>query len=181
MKQMDENSFSLPRPNFETTAANKYIVRYAQVKQQNKDRTYCQISLVGGVAKRQARRKLEKIPHNVNINVYAKKWKNKNHKYCKVFGFVDRENSDENLAPKFCKAIFFKDSSLNSQPFIPSTLKESETLSTPDVSSTDKSSDFRKKSRQGLQYKFNQADIKCIIATKINIRRVDQVTYKIYH
>ena len=60
----------------------------------------------------------------------------------------------------------FEDSYLNSHPFIPSTPKESETLSTPDVSSTDQSSDIRKRSRQGLQYKFNQADIKHIIGNK---------------
>ena len=69
---------------------------------------YCQICLVGGAAKHQARRKLKKILDNVNFKVYAKKWKNKNHNYYKVFGFVDRENSDENLAHKFCKAIFSK-------------------------------------------------------------------------
>ena len=127
---------------------------------------YCQICLVGGAAKHQARRKLKKNLDNVNFKVYAKKWKNKNHNYYKVFGFVDRENSDENLAHKFCKAIFFKDSYLNSQPFIPSTPKESEISSTSDVSSIDQSSDFRKRSRQGLQYKFNQAYIKCIIGNK---------------
>ena len=76
----------------------EYIVRYA----------------FGCVAKHQARRKPEKVSDNINFKVYAENYKNKNHKYNKVFGFVDCENSHKKLAQKFCKGTFFKDSYLNS-------------------------------------------------------------------
>ena len=47
-KQMDENSSSLRRPKFETKGTNK-------------NRIYCQICLLGCVAKHQATSKLEKF------------------------------------------------------------------------------------------------------------------------
>ena len=136
---MDENSFSLPRPKYEKKVANK-------------DRIYFQISLVSRASKRQTRRKLENISDNVHFKVWAEKWKNKKHKYNKIFGIVvDWGNSDKKLAHKSCKGTFFKYFYLNSQPLIPSTPKESEVLLTLDVSSTDQS--LRKSSRESLQYK----------------------------
>ena len=107
---MDENSFphqdKILKQRLLTNI--EYIVKYA----------------FGCVAKHQARRKPETISDNVNFKVCAENQKNKNHKYNKVFGFVDCENSDK-LARKSCKGTFLKDSYLNSQPPIPSTLKES--------------------------------------------------------
>lgn len=41
------------------------------------------------VAKHQARRNLEKIYNVVNSREYVEKWKDRNYKYNKVFGFVD--------------------------------------------------------------------------------------------
>ena len=72
---MNENSVSLPRPKLET-------------KDTNKDRIYCQICLVGCVAKHWARLML-KMSDNVNFKAYVEKWENKNCKYNKVSGFVD--------------------------------------------------------------------------------------------
>ena len=55
---MDENSVSLPRPKFD-------------IKGTNKDRIYCQIRLVGCLAKHEARRSLEKNSDDINFKAYA--------------------------------------------------------------------------------------------------------------
>ena len=106
---MDENSFPHQDKSLKQRLLTniEYVVRYA----------------FGSVAKHQARRKPETISDNANFKVYGENQKNKNHKYNKVFGFVDCGNSDK-LARKSCKGTFLKDFYLNLQPPIPSTLKE---------------------------------------------------------
>ena len=78
IKQLDANSVSLPRQKFETKGTTK-------------DRIYCQICLVGCVAKHQAKCKLENSS-SVIFKVYAEKWKNKAWKCNKVFSLVDWRN-----------------------------------------------------------------------------------------
>ena len=114
---------------------------------------------------------------------------NKNHKYDKVFGFVNWENSDKKLTNKSCKGSFFKGSYIKSQSLIPSTPKESEALLKTDVSSTDQSLGLRKSSRQSQQS--NQTERKYIICNKdrytngrldhlqnISLKRAVDGTYK---
>ena len=97
---MDENCVFLSKTKFKSKVANK-------------DRMYCQIYLVGCVAKHQARRELD----NVNFKVYVEEWKNNNYKYKKSIWLRILENSDKKLAHESCQDTFFKCSYLNSYTY----------------------------------------------------------------
>ena len=65
--------------------------------------------------KHKGRSKLEKITDLASFTFYSEKWKSVDHKYNKVLGFEDWNNTDEKYAHKACKDTFFKESFLNSQ------------------------------------------------------------------
>ena len=90
---MDGKNASLPKPKFETRIIEK-------------DRLYCQICFVSCSKKYKGRSKLEKITDLASFKFYSKKWKSVDHKYNKVFGFVDWNNTDEKYAHKACKSTF---------------------------------------------------------------------------
>ena len=99
---MDGKNASLPKPKFETRVIEK-------------DKLYCQICFVSCSKKPKERSKLEKITNLASFKFYSENWKSVDHKYNKVFGFVDWNNTDKNYAHKACKSTFFKESFLNSQ------------------------------------------------------------------
>ena len=92
---MDMKNASLPKPKFATRVIEK-------------DRLCCQICFVGYLKKHKGRSKLEKITDLASFKFYPEKWKSVDHKYDKVFGFVDWNNTDEKYAHKACKSTFFK-------------------------------------------------------------------------
>ena len=98
---MDRKNASLPKPKFETIVIEK-------------DRLYCQTCFLSCLKEQKGRSKLEKITDIASFKFYSEKWKRVDHKYSKVFGFVDWNNTDEKYAHKACKSTFCKESSLNS-------------------------------------------------------------------
>lgn len=101
IKQIDENSVSLPRPKFGTKVANM-LRMYRHAKNVLSNILSDIPSYTKCVAKRQVRRKLEKISDIVNSREYVEKQKNRNYEYNTVFHFIDWKNNDKNLAHKSC-------------------------------------------------------------------------------
>ena len=149
---MDGKNTSLPKPEFETRVIDK-------------GRLYCQICFVGCLKKHKGRTKLEKITDLASFKFYSEKWKSVGHKYNKIFGFVDWNNTDEKYAHKACKSTFFKESFLNSQQLTENVPTENGTLSTPSpsIETVSQPTSVQKSTRQNLLYKFNQIEEKCMI------------------
>ena len=108
---------------------------------------------------------MEKKTDLASFKFYSEKWKSVDHKYNKVFGFIDWNNTDEKYAHKACKSTFFKESFFNSQRLTENSPNENDTLSTPTPSVQTESQPTRvwKSTRQNLLYKSNQIERKCII------------------
>ena len=108
---------------------------------------------------------MEKITDLASFKFYPEKWKSVDHKYNKVFGFVDWNNTDEKYAQKTYKSTFFKESFLNSPRLTKNSPNENDTLSTPSpsVQTESQPTSVRKSTRQNLLYKSNQIERKCII------------------
>ena len=83
---------SLPKPKFETRVIEK-------------DALYWQMCFVSSLEKHKGRRKFEKITDLASFKFYSEKWKSVDHKYNKVFGFVNWNNTDEKYA-HFLKNLF---------------------------------------------------------------------------
>ena len=149
---MDGKTASLPKPKFETRVIEK-------------DRLYGQICFVSCSKKHKGQSKLEKITDLASFKLYSEKWKSVDHKYNKVFGFADWNNTDEKYAHKACKSKFFKESLLDLQRLTESSPNENDTLSTPSpsVQRESQSTSVWKSTRQNLLYKSNQIERKCII------------------
>ena len=108
---------------------------------------------------------MEKITDLASFKFYSEKWKSVDHKYNKVFGFVDWNNTDEKYAHKACKSTFLKNLFLTRKnwqkilrmkmtlyPALVLLFKQSQPTS------------VRKSTRQNLLYKSNQIEPnKCII------------------
>ena len=73
---------------------------------------------------------MEKITDLASFRFYSEKWKSVDHKYNKVLGFVDWNNTDEKYTHEACKSTFFKESFLNSQRLTENSPNENDTLST---------------------------------------------------
>ena len=141
---MDGKNASLPQPKFETRVIEK-------------DRLYCQLCFVSCLKKHTGQRKLEKATDLASFKFYSEKWKSVDHKYNKVFGFVDWNNTDEKYTHKACKSTFFKESFFNSQGLTENSPNENDTLSTrsPSAQTESKPTSVRKSTRQNLLYKSN--------------------------
>ena len=103
---------------------------------------------------------MEKITDIASFKFYSEKWKRVDHKYNKVFDFVDWNNTDKKCAHKACKSSFFKESFLNSQRLTENSPNENDTLSTPSpsVQTESQPTSVRKSTRQNLLYKSNQTE-----------------------
>ena len=107
----------------------------------------------------------KKITDLASFKFYSENCKSVDHRYNKVFGFVDWNNTDKKYAHKACKSTFFKESFLNSQQLTENSPNENDTLSTPSpsVQTESQPKSVRKSTRQNLLYKSNQIERKCII------------------
>ena len=144
-----------------------------------KDRLYRETCFVSCSKKHKGRSKSEKITDLASFKFYSGKWKSVDHKYNKVFSFVDWNNTDEKYAHKACKSTFFKESFLNSQRLTENSPNEKDTLSipSPSVQTESQPTSVRRSTRQNLLYKSNQIERMCIICNNhryIN-RRLDQL------
>ena len=108
---------------------------------------------------------MEKFTDLGSFKFYPEKWKSVDHKYNKIFGFVDWNNTDQKYAHKACKSTFFKESFLNPQQLTENSPNVNDTLHTPSLSvkTESQSTSVRKSTRQNLLYEFNQTERKCII------------------
>ena len=101
---------------------------------------------------------MEKITDLASFKFCSEKWKSVDHKYNKIFGFVDWNNTDEKYDHKACKSTFWKKSFLNLQWLTENSPNENGTLSTPSPSvQTESQPTFVwKNTTQNLLYKSNQ-------------------------
>ena len=163
---MDGENASLPKPKFETRVIEK-------------DRLYCQICFASCLKKHNGRSKLEKITDLASFKFDSEKLKKVDHKYNKVFAFVDWNNTDEKYAHKAGKSTFFKESFLNSQQLVENSPNENDTLSTPSpsVQTESKPTSVRNSTRQNLLYKSNETKRKCLICSnhRYTKGRLDQL------
>ena len=136
---------SLPTSKFET-------------RNLGKDRLYCQICFVGCFKKHKGQSKFRKTTDLAGFKFDSEKWKRVDHKYNKVFGFVDWNNNDEKYAHKACKSTLIKESFLNSQRLTENSPNEDGTLPTPSpsVQTGPQPTSVWKSTRQKLLYKSNQ-------------------------
>ena len=120
---------------------------------------------VSCLKKHKGRSKFKKITDLASFKFYSEKLKSVDHKYSKVFGFVDWNDTDEKYAHKACKSTFFKESFLNSQRLTENSPNESDILSNPSPSFQTESqpASVQKCTRQNLLHKSNQTERKCLI------------------
>ena len=107
------------------------------------------------------------------------------HKYNKVFGFVDWNKTDEKYAHKACKSTFFKESFLDSQRLTENSPNENNTVAipSPSVQTESQATSVRKSTRQNLLYKSNQTERKCIICSnhryiKVQLDQLINIAFK---
>lgn len=100
----------------------------------------------------------KKITDLASFKFDSEKLKKVDHKYNKVFAFVDWNNTDEKYAHKAGKSTFFKESCLNSRQLVENSPNENDTLFTPSpsVQTESKLTSVRNSTRQNLLYKSNQ-------------------------
>ena len=100
----------------------------------------------------------KKITDLASFKFDSEKLKKVDHKYNKVFAFVDWNNTDGKYAHKAGKSTFFKESCLNSRQLVENSPNENDTLFTPSpsVQTESKLTSVRNSTRQNLLYKSNQ-------------------------
>ena len=131
-----------------------------------KGRILCQICFASTTSKYLSRDHFEKITNFENFKDFAKRWKNYDHEYNKVFDLIDSSNSNEKYAHKSCKGKFLKESFMTAQPKIGLEPSESETCNLHPEKQNINQADQRKSDRKSLSYTSSSFERKCIICNE---------------